>query len=280
MVFVVKRDGRKETFDKRKIIRTCIRAGASRETAEEIARKVEKRIYNGISTEKILRMVLELLEEETLANAARYDLKMALFRLGPAGYEFEKFVARLLKEYGWKTRTNVIIKGRCVSHEVDVLAEKEGELYMIECKFHNIPGIYTGLKEAMYTYARFLDISQGPADHRFVQPWLFTNTKFSNDAKKFAKCREMKLTGWRYPAGESIEKLLERKNLYPVTVLRSVSKREEHALVNAGYVFCRDLFKEKPKDISKYTGIKLKKINEIIREAEEITGERNEAKQK
>lgn len=29
--------------------------------------------------------------------------------------------------------------------------------YMIECKFHNVP-IYTGLKEVMYTYARFLDV--------------------------------------------------------------------------------------------------------------------------
>ncbi len=277
MVFVVKRDGRKETFDKRKIIRTCIRAGASREIAEQIAREVEKRIYDGISTEKILQMVLELLEERTLAKAARYDLKMALFRLGPAGYEFEKFVARLLREYGYKTKTNVIIKGYCISHEIDVLAEKEGKLYMIECKFHNTPGIYTGVKEVMYTYARFLDISQSKA-MSFAQPWLFTNTKFSDDAKKFAKCREIKLTGWRYPSKESIEKLLEKRNLYPITILRSVSKREEEALINSGYVFCRDLFKENPKDISKNTEIRLKKIIEIVREAERIIGEGNEAK--
>ncbi len=276
MVWVVKRNGQKETFDRKKIIRTCLRSGASKKVAEEIAREVEKRIYNGISTDKILRIVLELLEEKTIAQAARYDLKMALFRLGPAGYEFEKFVARLLREYGYKTKTNVIVKGFCVTHEVDVLAEKEGNLFMIECKFHNTPGIYTGLKEVMYTYARFLDIKQGPNDHRFVKAWLFTNTKFSHDAKKYARCRNVLLTGWKYPYGESIEKLLEKKRLYPITTLRNVSKREEELLIDNGFVFCRDLLKEEPKIISNSTGIKLKKVHEIVKEAKSLVGENNE----
>ena len=276
MVWVVKRNGQKETFDRKKIIRTCLRSGASKKVAEEIAREIEKRIYNGISTDEILKMVLELLEEKTIAQAARYDLKMALFRLGPTGYDFEKFVARLLREYGYKTKTNVIVKGFCVTHEVDVLAEKEGNLFMIECKFHNTPGIYTGLKEVMYTYARFLDIKQGPNDHRFVKAWLFTNTKFSHDAKKYAKCRNVLLTGWKYPYGESIEKLLEKKKLYPITTLRNVSKREEESLIDNGFVFCRDLLKEEPKIISNSTGIKLKKVHEIVKEAKNLAGENNE----
>lgn len=273
MVWVIKRNGEKESFDKRKIIRTCMRAGADKKIAERIAEEVEKKIYNGISTEKILKMVLELLEEKTLGNAARYDLKMALFRLGPAGYEFEKFVAKLLREYGYKTKTNIIIRGYCVSHEIDVIAEKDGKKYMIECKFHNTPGIYTGLKEVMYTYARFLDIRQGPRDHEFYQAWLFTNTKFSTDAKKFAKCRGLILTGWKFPAKESIEKLLEKKKLYPITVLRSISKREEEILINSGFVFCRDLLEEKPKIISNYTGIRLSKLAQIVNEAKTLLGE-------
>ena len=219
-----------------------------------------------------------ILEEKTLAQAARYDLKMALFRLGPAGYEFEKFVSRLLEEYGYKTKTNVIVKGYCVSHEIDVIAEKEGKIYMIECKFHNTPGIYTGLKEVMYTYARFLDIKQGSNEYCFSQAWLFTNTKFSSEAKKFAKCRDILLTGWKFPSDESIEKLLEKKNLYPITVLRNVSRSEKQAFINAGFVFCRDLLKENPKIISEITGIKLKKIKEIIKEAEKILGEQYENK--
>jgi len=86
------------------------------------------------------------------------------------------------------------------------------------------------------------------------------------------------LTGWKFPSDESIEKLLEKKNLYPITVLRNVSRSEKQAFINAGFVFCRDLLKENPKIISEITGIKLKKIKEIIKEAEKILGEQYENK--
>jgi len=274
MVFVVKRDGRREEFDRRKIIRTCIRAGASREIAEKIAKEVEKRVYDGMSTEKILELVLSLLETYAFSSAARYDLKMALLRLGPAGYEFEKFVARLLKEYGYKTETNALVHGKCAEHEIDVIAKKGERIYMIECKFHNLPGIYTGLKEVLYTYARFLDLKEGFEEGKhefdFAFPWLFTNTKFSQDAKKFAVCRNILLTGWRYPRSESIEKLLERKGLYPVTVLRNLRKREEEILINSGYVFCRDLLAVGMEEISGKTGIGMNTLKKLVEESREV----------
>jgi hypothetical protein len=274
MVWVVKRDGRKEPFDRKKIIRTCIRSGASRELAEKISREVEKRIYDGITTEEILKIVLELLEKALPGTAARYDLKMALLRLGPAGYEFEHFVARLLQEYGFKTKVHVFVKGLCVTHEVDVIAEKDGKTYMIECKFHNTPGIYTGLKEVMYTYARFLDLKEGYENGKnsikFDFPWLITNTKFSEDAKRYGRCRNILLTGWRYPANNSIEKMLETKNLYPITILRSLDKRTEEALIMSDYAFCRDILKKPPEEISKFTGIKLKVLKRLIEEAKSI----------
>ena len=54
------------------------------------------------------------------------------------------------------------MKGKCASHEIDVIADKGDSLrYMIECKYHNSQGIYTGLKEALYTHARFLDLNNG-----------------------------------------------------------------------------------------------------------------------
>ncbi len=248
MVFVLKRDGRKELFSKKKIIRTCMRAGASRKIAEEIAEEVEKNIYDGIKTSEILKMVLKLLKERIAEKHAIYDLKMSLFRLGPAGYEFEKFVARLLEEYGYRTKTNVILRGFCVSHEIDVIAEKNGEIFMIECKFHNIPGSYTGIKETLYTYARFLDLKDGfragMHEYNFSKAWMFTNTRFSQDSKKFARCRGMKLTGWRYVGNESIEKMLERKNLYPITILKTLKKKEEQKLISFGIAFCKDILKK------------------------------------
>ena len=58
MVKVIKRDGTKEKFDKNKIIESCMKAGATREAAEEIASKVEKQVKEGTHTAEIRRIVL------------------------------------------------------------------------------------------------------------------------------------------------------------------------------------------------------------------------------
>ncbi len=275
MVWIRKRNGRREEFKKEKIIRTCRRAGVSREVAEKIAEEVEKRVYDGIPSSKILEMVLELIDEYTnRSTSSKYDLKMALFRLGPTGYEFEQFVARLLKEFGFETVRHVYVSGECVTHEIDVIAKKDGKTYMIECKFHNLPGSYTGLKEVMYTYSRLLDLREGNKNRKnnikFDEAWLFTNTKFSSDAKRYAKCKGIKLTGWRHPKGESIEKMLEKKGLYPITVLKSLRKKEEEALVENGYIFCKDILKENPEILSQRTGISVFKIKRIMEEIKNI----------
>ncbi|WP_456329253.1 ATP cone domain-containing protein [Archaeoglobus sp.] len=263
MLRVRKRDGRLEEFSKAKIIRTCLRAGASKRVAERVADEVERRIYDGISTDEVLELVIELLLKHEYPKAERYDLKRSLLRLGPSGFGFEKFVARLLEEYGFKTETNVIIQGKCVEQEIDVVAEKGREKYMIECKFHNQP-IYTGLKEAMYTYARFLDVE----GYGFTKPWIFTNTKFSEEAKRYASCMGIRLTGWNYPVNEGIEVLLESRGLYPVTILR-IEKEVLDTVVNAGLVFCRDIVKAcEPK--LRALGLSKDEARRLVEEAKKV----------
>ncbi len=271
---VVKRNGITEPFEKRKIVRTCLRAGLPKRIAEEIAEEVEievKERGGSITAHELLKLVTDLIGKRSAHHAARYNLKMALLRLGPEGFEFEKFVASLLSEIGYETRTNVVARGRCVVHEIDVLAEKDGKVYMVECKFHNFPGIYTGLKEVMYTYSRYLDLADGWRDGKGdVKPdsaWLFTNTKFSDDAKEFAACRGMLLTGWNYPRGEGIESILESKSLYPVTLLEGLDKETEEALISSGYVFCRELLNDSVEEISRRTGVSTDKLKRVVSEA-------------
>uniref|UniRef100_A0A7J2TKX4 ATP-cone domain-containing protein n=1 Tax=Archaeoglobus fulgidus TaxID=2234 RepID=A0A7J2TKX4_ARCFL len=238
---VRKRDGRLEEFREEKIISTATRAGLDFESARIVAERVKRRIYDGISTDEVLKMVLEEIEKFSKKVSTKYDLKSSLLRLGPAGYGFEKFVSALLRAHGYATRLNELLKGKCVEHEIDVIAERE-KRYLVECKFHNTP-IYTGIKEVLYSYARFLDIAEiSDFDHL----WIFTNTKFSSEAIKFAKCRGIKLTGWRYPEGEGIEFLMESKGLYPITILK-ISSREIEELLKNGIAFCNDLVREKEK---------------------------------
>ncbi len=256
---VRKRDGRVEEFSKEKIIRTAVRAGLSADKAKEVAEEVEKKIYDGITTDDVLNIVISEIEKFSKKVSTKYGLKSSLLRLGPAGYRFEKFVSALLRAYDYRTRVNEIVEGKCATHEVDVIAEKEKN-YIVECKFHNTPN-YTGLKEVLYSYARFLDISEIRSEFHGI--WIFTNTKFSSEAMKFAECRGIKLTGWRYPENEGIEALLERKRLYPITLLR-LSNFEIEELLKHSFAFCNEIV-ENEKRIKEIFG---KRAQEIISEAE------------
>lgn len=256
-----KRDGRLEEFSKEKIIKTAIRAGLSADEAKKIADEVEKKVYDGMTTDEILGIVLMEIEKVSKKVSTKYGLKSSLLRLGPAGYRFEKFVSALLRVYGYKTRLNQFIEGKCVTHEIDVVAEK-GKRYIVECKFHNVPS-YTGLKEVLYSYARFLDIAEVNKD--FDELWIFTNTKFSTEAIKFAECRGIKLTGWRYPEKEGIESLLEEKKLYPITVLK-LSDFEIEELLKNGFTFCNEIIENEKKIVELFG----KKAKEIIAEAETV----------
>ncbi|MCS7144054.1 MAG: ATP cone domain-containing protein [Archaeoglobaceae archaeon] len=241
-MLVKKRDGRLEEFNEDKLIRTLIRAGLSEDKAELVAKEVESRIYDGINTNEILEIALEIVGKYSKKVSTVYGLKSSLLRLGPSGYRFEKFVSALLKEFGYKTITNQLIEGKCALHEIDVIAEKKKK-FLIECKFHNTP-TYTGLKDVLYSYARYLDIIESGKD--FDAIWLFTNTKFSSDAIRYANCRGLLLTGWRYPENEGIEFMLESKKLYPITVL-SLKDFEIGQLLKEGFAFCKDLVENSKK---------------------------------
>lgn len=257
-MLVKKRDGRLEEFNEEKLIRTLIRAGLSEEKAKRVAEEVKARIYDGIETDKILEIALEIVGKYSKRVSATYGLKSSLLRLGPAGYRFEKFVSALLRAYGYETVTNQLIEGKCALHEIDVIAEKK-KRYLIECKFHNI-SVYTGLKDVLYSYARFLDIVE--AGKEFDAIWLFTNTKFSSEAIKYANCRGLLLTGWRYPENEGIESMLESKKLYPITVL-NLKDFEIEQLLKENLAFCRDLV-ENPKKVREILG---KRGESILQEA-------------
>jgi len=272
-MWVVKASGETEKFDPKKIKRTCLRAGVSEELANKIVKEVKKKSYNGISTKEILNITLKLLNKKKPHVAARYDLKGAMFRLGPAGFIFEHFIGEILKEYKYTTKVHNILKGSCVSHEVDIIATKRNKNYMIECKYHNLPGIYTGLREVLYTYARFLDLLDGAKQklcQRFEQAWLVCNTKFSEDAIQYSKCKGIKLVGWNYPEDNSLKTLIEKKKLYPITMIRSLDAGSLDKMSYSDFVLAIDLLRIPLKELKSITKIPIKKLRKFKEEAKEV----------
>ncbi|MCD6471306.1 restriction endonuclease [bacterium] len=275
-MYVIKASGEKQKFSPRKIRRTCLRAGAGKRLASQVVKEIEKKAYNGIKTSEILDLILKYLGKKKSSVAIRYSLKRAIFRLGPAGFPFEKFMAEVLRYYGYKTSLNKVIRGKCVNHEIDIIAEKQNgkkTTYMIECKYHNAPGIYTGLKETLYTWSRFLDLKDGYQLNlckKFDIPWMISNTKFSSDALEYAQCKKMKLLGWHYPKTECLEDLIENKKLYPITILQNLDRYLEKKFIQAKIVLCQDLVNYDIKYLHSLTGIKEKILKIFINQAREI----------
>ena len=68
------------------------------------------------------------------------------------------FIAELFKQQGYKVEVGKILQGNCVSHEIDVIAVKENQLNLMECKYRNQPGVAVDVKTPLYIKARFEDV--------------------------------------------------------------------------------------------------------------------------
>ena len=272
---IIKASGEKEKFSKKKLYQSLKRIGAQHSLAEKVSKEITKKVSPGISSGKILNQVTSRLKKESPVLAARYSLKKAIMEMGPTGFPFERYVAEILRQYDYNTKVGKIVKGYCVDHEIDVVAEKEKKHFMIECKYHNSRGNYSDIKVALYTYARFLDVKSAweqVPDHKyfFHQVWLVTNTRCTNEAIRYAKCVGLKIISWRYPRNESLEYLIEKKGLYPITVLLSLTKDAKEKLAEKRLVLAKDLLKYSINNLAKITGLKLNIIEKLQEEAKKL----------
>jgi hypothetical protein len=99
-------------------------------------------------------MAFEELKKISNSVAARYSLKKALLELGPAGFYFEQWIARVFQNIGYKTETGQLIKGHSVTHEADVIANKNDKTYWVECKFRNAEDTKISVTTPMYVLSR------------------------------------------------------------------------------------------------------------------------------
>ncbi|MBS3062246.1 MAG: restriction endonuclease [Candidatus Diapherotrites archaeon] len=260
---VLKANGESEEFDAEKVRRACLRAGASDRMAEEITQSVRARAYDGIPTHEIYAMAYKLLKQAKTGAEHRFSLKKAMMELGPEGHAFEDFVARVFQANGYQARTRQIVKGKCVSHEVDVVAENAGEKVLVECKFHHRPGIECHVQNPLYVWARFQDVVEGAksnGERPFTQAWLATNTRLSSDAVAYAECVGLKVLGWKYPSVNGLEALIEQKRLYPVTVLTGLTSHEKDRLVGADILLLRELVQANAAGLAAKTGLPAPRI--------------------
>lgn len=262
MVSIIKSTGEREPFDEQKIRSSINRIGIPQEQKEEVVKHVKSKLYEGIPTSEIYSHIIEFLQEKHPFAKAKYDLKRAIMELGPTGYPFEDFVASLLANQGYTTSVRQIVKGKCISHEIDVIAQKGNETIMVECKFHNAQGIKTNVHVALYTQARFEDVKQL---NNFTKAMLVTNTKITTDALSYAQCMKVDVLSWSYPQEKGLKDLIEQFNLTPITSLNTLSNQEKQILIQNGVGLCQHVCK-KP-EVLQTLGLAQDKIAKVLEEA-------------
>lgn len=276
LIMITKSDGTKQLFEEEKLVNSLKRAGASDTDIDNVLEKIESHMKDGMTTSEIYSHAFSLLHKHSFRTAIKYSLRRALAELGPDGFPFEKLIARIFHAWGYETITDQHVMGACIEHEIDVVAWKDKTLAMVEAKFHNEFGMKSDVKVALYIKARFDDIAQNEFDfggvrRKLSERWLFTNTKFTDQAIKYASCNDLRLVGWNYPTIGNLHNLIENLGLHPITCLNSINHQQKNDLIGRNIVTCAGLIKRP--EILKEIGIHSQEdMTKILDESKMVIG--------
>ena len=247
VILVTKASGEQEPFNLKKLEGSLRNAGAGEGLVKEITIDISEWIYSGVTTKKIYFRAFQLLKRIKNVTAIRYKLKQAILELGPTGYPFEHFIGKLFEKMGYDVKVGQVLEGTCVTHEMDVIANKDHTQQLVECKFRQDQGKIVSVQTSLYVRARVDDIVKRYKEVQKFEGytftgWVVTNTRFSSDCIKFGECSGLKMLGWDYPAGKGLQAIIERERLYPITALTNLTKREKSQLLDQGIVTCMQLY--------------------------------------
>lgn len=265
---IIKAGGQRVQYDEQKVRRSMKRTGANEKVIDRVISEIDTKLFDGITTTELYGLVRNALKRTNTGFAERYNLRQGILRLGPAGFKFEKYVASILRSYGWNAYVpEEEIEGSCVSHEVDVVAEKDNRRIFIEAKFRNRFNDHVNLKDTMATWSRFLDLVDASAVGKgmhFDEPWIVTNARFSDRAKKFGVCKGIHMVGWSFPEERPFASMVDNMELYPVTVLDDLQSSELEAFSELGLMLCKEVAVQENDQLAERTGISPERTKEII----------------
>ncbi|MDA3881170.1 MAG: ATP cone domain-containing protein [Prolixibacteraceae bacterium] len=273
-IFIRKASGEKEPFSPEKLKSSLERADADLEVIDQIVCDIESWISDGISTKKIYDRAFQLLRSRKYTTASRYKLKKAIMEMGNTGFPFEHLISRVMETQGYSTETGIVVQGRCVTHEVDVIATKGNHQILAECKYAQDAGKPVSVKVPLYVHSRVEDIvkkrEQLPEFSGFnFTGCIATNTRFTSDSIDYGKCNEMYLLAWDYPRGNGLKDIIDRNKIYPITVLHNLTNEHKQKLMNKGIVICRQVTASP--DVLKPLQLTDKRTNDVLSEIHKLT---------
>lgn len=249
------------------------KSGASKEEVEEVFELMSSDIYDGITTQDLYTLAFEILKKYRNSYAARYSLKKALRDLGPEGYYFEKYIKRLMESVGFNAINGQTVQGKAVTHEIDVIAQREDKLYFCECKFRNDIDAKISVTTPMYFMSRMIDVKDKEYTYfgKTLKPtkgFLVTNAYLTTDSIAWASHYNIGMISWNYPEKMSLKYLIDNLAIYPVTCLTSLTIEQHKALMNVGCLLVKDILENK--DYLNSLQLPEPLIQQLIKEVEEL----------
>lgn len=260
-------------FEISKLENSLRNSGAGEQSLKRVLETILPKCFDGITTGELYRMAFEELKKISNSVAARYSLKKALLELGPAGFYFEQWIARVFQNIGYKTETGQLIKGHAVTHEADVIAKKDDKTYWVECKFRNAEDTKISVTTPMYVLSRIKDISNIQYNlfgtkTEFTAGWLITNTYFTKDSIAFSEYYGLRLLSWDYPKDKNIKSLVNQNALYPITCLTTLDGKQKQKLLEEKCVLAKELFNNQ--NLLNILELNDEKKSEVLKEAREL----------
>ena len=273
MIHVRKADGRLEPYDRSKVLRTLLHLGFDRSKAEQLEKAVSEKVYDGMPTSEILSLIYELAREFRPEIAHLRDIREAISAMRPKP-DFEEYARMVLRAAGYLVEPGRVLEGRCVSHEIDGIAFREDEAYVVEVKHHVNHHAYTGLGTVLELWAALEDLKEGFRlglhPYHFTSAILVCNTKISLHAERYARCKRIMYMGWRYPRAFALSDIVSEKKLYPITMLKTLPQAVIEKLGDRGVVTLDQLRKMESEDLAKLIGVSIDEAGRIKSLAEKL----------
>lgn len=275
MVNIRKADGTTQPFDREKVLRTCRRLGLSQAESEDVLGEISQRIFEGMPTRSIMDMIFEHGRKHREHFAHIIDIREALSLMRPKP-DFEQFVSLILQHEGYETKTNMVIQGGCIEHEIDVIGMKGNETIFVEVKHHMQFHTFTGLDVFLQVNSSVEDLMKGYLAGRhafnFTRPVVVLNTKISDHAKKYAACRGIGAIAWGIPEHAGLEKHIDQKQLFPITVIKGLQPDVQGMLGDAGVYTLKQLVEADAASLAQRSGVNPGALNELAVKARSILG--------
>jgi hypothetical protein len=123
------------------------------------------------------------------------------------------------------------------------------------------------MKSRFEDIKKWHEVKKNDGNHK-KKIMIVTNTKFTKNAIKYAKCVDIELLGWAWPRKGNLEQLIDKLKAHPITVLSSLTKHQKEFLLSKDVVMCFQL--KQKQDLLKKLRIKTNKIMQILNEAQAV----------